>query len=237
MGAFACGVALRDAPQSRPRVAIQLTLSQLAGERIVLGFSGARMPVAVERMIRAGRVAGVVLFSDNLPGRDQGRRLIRRLQATPRPPGLRDPLLVMADQEGGLVKRIGGPPSASAEAMGARGVAFSREQGSRTAANLRDLGVNVDLAPVLDVARPGGTIDASERGFGASAPDVAEAAIPFAVALQEGGVAAAGKHFPGLGSARVNTDEAVQLTPLSKSVLRDIDESPSRTSSTPAARW
>ncbi len=194
----------------------------------MLGFDGANPPPAVARMVRAGEVAGVVLFSNNLPSRAAGQRLIRRLQAIPRPPGLGDPLLVTIDQEGGLVKRIGGAPSASARTMGARGAAFSRAQGADTAANLRDLGVNVDLAPVLDVARPGGTIAATDRGFGATAARVAATAVPFAAALQGGGVAATGKHFPGLGSARLNTDDAVQRIGLSKQELRQVDEAPYR---------
>ena len=177
-------------------------------------------------MIRTGRAAGVVLFAGNLPSRAAGRRLIGSLQAIPRPPGLRDPLLVMTDQEGGLVKRIGGAPSASARTMGARGPAFSREQGRRTAANLRDLGINVDLAPVLDVARPGGTIAAADRSFGSTAAAVAATAVPFAEAMQGGGVAATGKHFPGLGSAELNTDLAVQRIGLSKQALRSVDEAP-----------
>ena len=147
-------------------------------------------------------IAGVILFAENFPSREAGRSAIAELQAIRRPPGLRDPLLVMIDQEGGLVKRIDGAPTASAAQMGARGAAFAREQGARTAANLRDAGVNVDLAPVLDVARPGSDTEETERGFGSSAASVAATAIPFATALQEGGVAATAKHFPGLGSTR-----------------------------------
>jgi len=150
------------------------------------------------------------------------------LQAIPRPPALRDPLLIMVDQEGGLVKRVGGAPTAAAAEMGARGAGFSREQGRRTAASLRELGVNVDLAPVLDVARPGGTIAATERGFGATAEEVAATAIPFAAGLQVGGVAATAKHFPGLGAAPENTDFAVQRINLSKESLRAVDEAPYR---------
>lgn len=227
-GAFAFGAALGDGSSPRPGIASRLSPSQLAGQRIVLGFSGTRLPAAVERSIRSGGAAGVVLFSDNLPSRAAGRRLIRSLQAIPRPPGLREPLLVMTDQEGGLVKRVGGAPGLSARAMGDRGAAFSRREGRLTAANLRDLGVNVDLAPVLDVARPGGTIAAEERGFGETASRVAATAVPFAEALQDGGVAATGKHFPGLGSARLNTDDAVQRVGLSKRTLRATDEAPYR---------
>jgi len=223
-GAFAFGVTLGDDSAPRPSVASQLTLGQLAGQRIVLGFASPQPPPAVERLVRSGRVAGIVLFSQNLPDRGSGRRLIRRLQSLPRPRGLRDPLLVMTDQEGGLVKRIGGAPSVSARAMGSRGPRFSREQGRRTAANLRGIGVNVDLAPVLDVARPGGTIAATDRGFGSTAARVSATAVAFAEGLRAGGVAATGKHFPGMGSARLNTDDAVQRIGLSQQTLRDVDE-------------
>jgi beta-N-acetylhexosaminidase len=225
-GAFAFGAALGDSSAPPPSVASGLGLGELAGQRIVLGFPGAHPPAVARRMIRGGQVAGVVLFSENLPSRAAGRHLIHVLQATPRPPGLRDPLLMMTDQEGGLVKRIDGAPTVSARAMGAAGPDFSREQGRRTAANLRELGVNVDLAPVLDVARPGGTIAETERGFGATAAAVAASAVPFATALQVGGVAATGKHFPGLGSARLNTDDAVQRIGLSRHTLRSVDEAP-----------
>jgi beta-N-acetylhexosaminidase len=228
IGAFALGAVLGEGTRPRPSAAVSLSARQLAGERIVLGFSGARPTPGVERMIRAGEVAGAILFSENLPSRAAGRRLVRRLQAIPRPSGLRDPLLVMTDQEGGLVKRIGGAPNASAREMGLRGRAYSRAQGARAAANLRSLGIDVDLAPVLDVARPSGTIAETDRGFGSTAAQVAATAVPFAEGLQEGGMAATGKHFPGLGSARLNTDDAVQRIGLSKQALRSIDEAPYR---------
>jgi len=226
--AFALGATLGDGEEPRSSAASRLTLGQLAGERIVVGFEGRSAPRALRRMIREGKVAGVVLFAANLPTRDAARRLARRLQGIPRPRGLPDPLLVMVDQEGGLVKRIGGAPTASAREMGARGPAFSRAQGRRTARNLRGVGVNVDLAPVLDLATPGGEIAATERSFGATPRRVAKAAVPFAEALRAGGVAATGKHFPGFGAARLNTDFAVERIGLSKRALRRRDERPFR---------
>ncbi|MBK5221001.1 MAG: beta-N-acetylhexosaminidase, partial [Thermoleophilia bacterium] len=84
------------------------------------------------------------------------------------------------------------------------------------------------LAPVLDVARPGGTIAATERGFGASAAKVTATAIPFAEGLAAGGVAATAKHFPGFGAAGENTDFAVEEIELSKAKLRAVDEAPFR---------
>ena len=97
---------------------------------------------------------------------------------------------------------------------------FSRRQGRRTARNLRDVDVNVDLAPVLDVGRPGGVIAETHRSFGVDRAAVKETAVPFAHALQAQAVAATAKHFPGLGAAAENTDFAVQRIRLSKRTLR-----------------
>jgi beta-N-acetylhexosaminidase len=227
VGAFACGATLGDeAAAPQPSVAETLSPQLLAGERIVVGLRGTTISPGLRQAIAQGRVAGVVLFAENLPSRAAGRRLIARLQGIERPPKLRDPLLVMTDQEGGLVKRLGGAPTASAEEMGARGAAFSAGQGRRTAANLRDLGINVDLAPVLDVGRPGGVIAETERSFGSTAARVEATAIPFAKALQAGGVIAAGKHFPGFGAASENTDFSVERIDLPKRQLRLVDEEP-----------
>lgn len=231
LGAFAFGAtfgaSLGDgAGPPEADVASTLPAQQLAGERIVVGLPGTSISPVLKKAIGQGRVAGVVLFAANFPSRAAGRRLISRLQGIVRPPKLRDPLLVMVDQEGGLVKRVGGAPTASAAAMGARGGAFSARQGRATAANLRDLGVNVDLAPVLDVGRPGGVIDETERSFGATAARVEATAIPFAKGLQAGGVAATGKHFPGFGAATENTDFSVERIDLSKAEMRAVDEKP-----------
>lgn len=203
-----------------------LRLRQLAGQRIVAGFPGENPPPALRRMIRRGELAGVVLFSANFDDRAEARRLIRRLQRIRRPRGLRDPLLVMVDQEGGQVKRLPGPPRASAAQMGSRGSGFSRQQGTATGRSLTGLGFNVDLAPVLDVGRPGGAINQEERSFGASEAAVSEAGVAFARGLAAGGAAATAKHFPGLGAAEVNTDFGVEEINLPKATLRATDEAP-----------
>ncbi len=136
LGAFAFGAtfgaSLGDgAGPPQPDVAGTLPAQQLAGERIVVGLRGTAISPALRQAIGQGRVAGVVLFAANFPSRAAGRRLIAQLQGIQRPPELRDPLLVMVDQEGGLVKRVGGAPTASAGEMGARGAAFSARQGRR----------------------------------------------------------------------------------------------------------
>jgi beta-N-acetylhexosaminidase len=220
-------VALADGTAVRSGAG-DLAVRRLVGQRLVIGFEGRHPPRVVKRMIGDGRVAGVILFSDNIGSRDHARRLVHRLQAIRRPKGLRDPLLVMVDQEGGLVKRLPGAPQASAQAMGRRGAAFSRRQGARTARNLERLGVNVDLAPVLDVGRPGSAIRAQHRSFSGKPRRVMRTAIPFANGIERRGVAATGKHFPGLGAAAESTDLALQRIRLTRRELRRIDERPYR---------
>ncbi len=222
MGALADGT---PAPKRESRAA-QLSVTELAGQRLVTGFNGESPPKRVKRMIGQGKLAGVILFSENLGSKRHARRLIRKLQAIKRPRHLRSPLLIMIDQEGGLVKRLPGPPNASAEEMGKRGKRYSRRQGAKTGKTLAGVGVNVNLAPVLDVGRRGSFIRAEHRSFGAKAGRVIDTAVPFATAMQDNGVAATGKHFPGLGAAKQNTDNAVQKIKLSRSKLRKVDEAP-----------
>ena len=226
IAAFAFGAVISDRGGAPPAgVASRLSLSQLAGTRLIAGFQGTKVP---EPLRRHGGLAGVVLFDENMPSRAKARALIAEIESIRRPPGLRDPLLVMVDQEGGLVKRLAGAPAASAAQMGASGAGFSRAQGRATAANLSGVGVNVDLAPVLDVARPGGTIASTDRGFGSTPTAVEATALPFAAGLRDLGVVATAKHFPGLGAAAENTDFAVQRVDLSKRTLRTVDERPYR---------
>jgi len=203
-----------------------MTDEQLAGTRVVTGFSGHHPPKALRRMISAGQISGVILFDGNVGGRGSVRRLTSELQAIPRPTGVTEPLLVSVDQEGGLVRRLPGPPTPSAESIGSRGPAFSERIGRATGDSLGSMGVNVDLAPVLDLGRPGRAIEDEGRAFARTPAAVSAAGGAFARGLEAGGVAATAKHFPGLGDARINTDNAVQKIRLPAAKLRAADEAP-----------
>ena len=232
-GTLACGTGRGDgtAPPAPPSARIPagpLPVDRLAGERIVTGFEGTAIPATLRGAIRGGRVAGVVLYADNLPGRAGARRLIATLQGIPRPPGQRDPLLILVDQEGGLVKRVDGAPFHSAEEIGRRGPAFALREGRRTGRNLRSLGINVDIAPVLDVPRPGSPLADDHRTYGNTPATVASHGVAFAEGLQRAGVAATAKHFPGLGAALDDTDVDVSHIGLSRARLRAVDEAPYR---------
>lgn len=207
-----------------------LTLRQAVGQRIVYSLPGTGIPASLAARIRRGEAAGVILFTRNIRSRAQLRGLTRRLQALARlgPAALRDrPLLLMIDQEGGLVKRLAGAPRHSPAALGRIGsAALARREGLATARNLRGVGVDVDLAPVLDVGRPGSSVRALHRSFGSTPGRVTRLAGAFAAGLSAGAVAACGKHFPGLGRARVNEDDRINRLGGPLAALRRVDEAP-----------
>jgi beta-N-acetylhexosaminidase len=194
---------------------------------VVFPFAGTAVPDALRVRIGRGEVAGVILFGSNVRSVGQVRRLTRALQAIPRPAGLDAPLLVMTDQEGGRVQRLpGGPGRTPPQIVATHSTAVAEAEGRATARTLRAAGVNVDLAPVVDVARRGSQMEREGRSFGRSAATVTRYASPFVRGLVAGGVAATAKHFPGFGAAGANTDAArvTIRTPLAQ--LRRVDLPP-----------
>ena len=186
------------------------TDTQLAGQRIAWPVDGTTVSTSMRSAIQRGEVGAVILFGHNASSPAVLTRLTRSLQAIPRPSDLNAPILVMSDQEGGLVKRVPSvAPTASAARMGATMTpAQIGAQGSATGRGLAALGINADLAPVCDIAVKGRDIARDQRSFGATPAKAGVDCTAFARGLAAGGVAAAAKHFPGFGLARVNTDSA-----------------------------
>jgi beta-N-acetylhexosaminidase len=174
-------------------------------------MSGTSPDAALLERIRRGEVGGVILYADNIVSEAQVRSLTAQLQSAARQGG-NPPLLISTDQEGGQVKRLPwAPPTITPPEMGAQGAAASEAQGARTGQALRADGINVDLAPVVDVAHsPSVFIWKQGRSFGMSGTSVVNSAVPFALGMQQSGVAPTAKHFPGLGGALVDTDYALQ---------------------------
>lgn len=221
------GVPILGAEVSAATLAPRLTVRQLIGQRLIASFRGrARPPAALKARIARGELAGVVLFAENASTIAAARRVADELQAIRRPEGLRAPLLVMVDQEGGLVRRISdAPPRRGAldAATTSSGPGVEAE-GRRTAAALRRAGINVDLAPVADIPRRGSAMLREGRTYGRTAASVRRLAPRFVRGLERGGVAATLKHFPGFGAATVNTDDAPVTIGLDAATLRRVDE-------------
>ena len=177
----------------------ELTLEQQVGQTLVLRFAGTTAPGYVRRALRARRAAGAILFRDNVVAPAQLRSLTRALRTAGGDP------LVAVDQEGGEIRILPwAPPAASAPQQAAAGTV--RADARAAARALRAAGVNVSLAPVVDVTTVAGAALAG-RSFGDDPEAVARAARESVAGWRAGGVAATAKHFPGLGAAQVNTDD------------------------------
>jgi len=182
-----------------------LSTSRLAGQLVMSPVAGTRADATLLARLRAGEVGGVILFGANVTTLAGLRTLVAELQRAAAAGG-NPPLLVAVDQEGGPVRRLRtAPPWLSAPEMGRGSVGAVREAGRLTGRALRAAGVNVDLAPVVDVPRrPRSFI--LDRAFGSDPARVASLASAFVAGLQGEGVAATAKHFPGLGTAIASTD-------------------------------
>ena len=201
LGASLAGVAAVAAPSP--------SLAQLVGQRLVVAMKGTAPGAALLARVRAGEVGGVILFGGNVRTVPQVRALTRAIRAAASAGGQPLPL-IMADQEGGTTRRFASaPPFRSAAQLGLLAPAALRAEGRATAVALRRLGVDVDLAPVVDVPRVAHSfIAAQERAFSTDPARVTSLATAFAQGLADGNVAATAKHFPGLGRASVSTDVA-----------------------------
>lgn len=169
-------------------------------------------------------------WSDNLNNPTQMATLSNGLQQAAADSG-EPPLLISTDQEGGNVTRIGAPLAVSPGNM-AIGATFSPvdsyAMSHATGDQLGALGINVDDAPVVDVnTNPANSAD-GPRSFGDRAGVVAALSAASVLGYQRAGIAATAKHFPGLGSTSVNTDNGVAVTNETKQQFERNDLPPFR---------
>jgi beta-N-acetylhexosaminidase len=213
----------------------RLSPEQLAGQRVIYSYNGLTPPAGLLKLIRAGDVGGVIFFSFNIASQAQLQNVVSQLvaaNAASTNPARQYPLLLMTDQEGGEVRRLpwAGPSESEAQ-IGAAGnpAAAAATAGAQAAAGLRSVGINVNLAPVLDVYRAAGDFDDQfQRSYSMNPSVVGAAGAAFVGAQQAGNVASTVKHFPGLGAATAtqNTDNVPVTINLPLSTLRAVDESP-----------
>lgn len=195
------------------------TLAEKIGQMVLVGFRGLAVqdgdPVVED--LRQRHVSGVVLFDQDvgnpsLPWRNvQSPEQVRSLVATLHAAAA-GPLLVAIDQEGGVVNRLkpryGFPATFSHEELGRRNDPdFTFEHADLIARTLAGLGINLNLAPVLDLdANPANPIiKGKQRCFHADPEVVATHALAYARAHRQRGVLTCPKHFPGHGSAAGDT--------------------------------
>lgn len=181
------------------RAAADLTPAVSAGQRLMAGFRGTRLNGELRFLIDGLKVGGIILFARNIETRAQVGDLCRSIQEYAVASG-QPPLFIAVDQEGGTVARFR-PPQFS-ELPGAphvRDVMEAARLARNTAAELTGMGLNMNMAPVLDVAPADMASIMADRAYGADPERAAEMGVAVIEGLQENGVMAVGKHFPGIG--------------------------------------
>jgi beta-N-acetylhexosaminidase len=211
----------------------KLSVAQLAGARVIYSYAGLQPPASLLARIRAGEVGGVIFFGSNVSSLSQIHGVIKQLQSAAKSSPEHLPLLMMTDQEGGQVRRLPGAPVLSEKQIGERRDAATAATQAGTGAGqlLMSVGMNLNLAPVLDVYRTAGDFDDQfQRSYSSDPTTVARLGSAFVTAQQHTGVAATVKHFPGLGAATAsqNTDERPVTLNVPLAQLHSIDELPFR---------
>ncbi len=198
-----------------PEAAVELPIDRAVGQLLIMGFDGTEAPAYIRRRLRNGEGAGVILFAKNAPDSQTLRALTGSLQRA-----ADGGAIVATDQEGGDIRSV--PFVAPELSQGALtepdAAAASAAAGARA---LRSEGINVNLAPVADVASGPASVVAG-RAYGAEARAVPSLVAAAVRAHDDAGVAATVKHFPGLGAAGANTDDAPVTVASSR---RQIDQS------------
>ncbi len=186
------------------------------------GFTGTEPPAWLVEAARDG-LAGVVLFGHNTPDVATTATLTSRLRTLS--PGL----LVATDEEGGDVSRLEAATGSSLPGAAALGLVddelLTEAAGEALGRLLAATGVDLDLAPVLDVDAPGNPV-IGVRAFGSSPGLVARHGVAFARGLHRGGAGACAKHFPGHGATTVDSHLELPVVEATLEELRRRDLAP-----------
>jgi beta-N-acetylhexosaminidase len=189
-----------------------LSLEEKVGQLLMIGFMGTRPSSELVHLLRDRHVGGVILFFRNIEEAERLTELTQSIQEL-----ARRPLLLSADQEGGSVLRVrkGATLLPSAMGIGRLGEEAVRETGRICGEEMRALGLNLNLAPVLDINTPDNP-GIGIRSFGERATDVARLGRAYVEGIQGAGVLACAKHFPGKGAAKL--DAHLDLPTIQKSI-------------------
>ena len=200
-----------------------MSLNDKIGQLIMLEFNETAYSDNLDYAINTLHVGGVIMYDIQLNTFSQAKGDVAHMQAR-----THIPLLISTDQEGGIVNRlhkIYGPTMSESDIAATGDPNVAGQQALKISQEMKALGINVDLAPDLDVNVVGG-YDMIDRTFGSTPQAVVKYATPYIKAMQGNNTIACVKHFPGIGDAPTDLhDTTVQLN-VSKQHLYDIDMAP-----------
>jgi len=186
---------------------MDMTVRQMLGQKLIFGFQGETLSEEIKELIREYKIGNVILFLRNCRTADQLRRLCAEIQELI----LAEtgcPAFIVIDQEGGMVTRL---PSDAVNVPGAMAIAATGDpENARIASEitirqLRGLGANFNMAPVLDVNNNPANPVIGVRSFGDIPEQVAAFGVASAQPYEGSGILCCGKHFPGHGDTAVDS--------------------------------
>lgn len=206
-----------------------MDLKTAAGQLVFYGFDGYEINDHVRRVIHEHKLGNIILFTRNFKDSDQLFHLIRELRKeTIKATGL--PPFIAIDQEGGSVTRLTSeftwfPGPMATRAAGGADLAFKVGQG--LGAEMAAYGINFNLAPVIDLANDPDSAHIAARSYGATAEESAPYFSAFIKGAQNHVIATA-KHFPSIGSSRVDLHRFLNRNENSIDHLEAVEMAPAR---------
>lgn len=207
-----------------------MSVEQKVGQIMVVGVKGKFIDPEISSMIEHLHIGGVILFENNVSSFTSLRRFIISMQKIAQR-GKNPGLFICVDQEGGRIARLkedkGFTEFPSAMAVAATGnIDNVRGIARSLSCELKALGINVDLAPVLDVNNNPSNPVIGIRSYGSYPSRVSEFGCAFIEALQEEGIMAVGKHFPGHGDTSVDSHVSLPVVSHQRERLETVELAP-----------
>jgi len=181
-----------------PLPGVDPVIAQMAGQRLMLGFDGIALNDELKFIIREIKAGGIILFKPNIEYPGQLTQLCSDVQACAAEAG-QPPLFIAVDQEGGVVARLKHPFTEFAGTPHIHTKAAARHFAEITAGELSGAGINMNMAPVMDVVPAGVDSIMKDRAFKGDAAVVSELGTCVVKTMQDKKIMAVAKHFPGIG--------------------------------------
>lgn len=208
-----------------------MTLEEQIGQVLMVGFWGDTPSAEIIDLVQRYHVGNIILFSRNVRDARQVLELTQSLQRIAKEAGQRYPLLIAIDQENGIVQRLGEaatifPGNMALGAIGLEEVAY--KVALATGRELKALGINMNLAPVVDVNNNPANPVIGVRSFGEDSQEVARLGSAMVKGYHEAGIFSCLKHFPGHGDTAIDSHLALPTIPYTLERLEALELVPFR---------